>query len=89
VQIGPSSTIDDSVIDHGSRLKGHLIARSGEVEVKVEGEYHRVEVGAMLGEYCNMDGGVNINPGVLVGNHTQVKAMKLLERDIPDGSLVV
>ncbi len=89
VQIGPSSTIDDSVIDRGSRLKGHLIARSGEVDVKIEGEYHRVEVGAMLGEYCHMEGGVNINPGVLVGNHSQVKAMKLLGQDIPDGSLVV
>jgi glucose-1-phosphate thymidylyltransferase len=89
VQIGPSSTIEDSIIDRGSTLKGHLIARSGEVEVKINGEYHRVEIGAMLGEYCHLEGSVIVHPGVIVGNHSQVKALRVLEENIPDGSLVV
>lgn len=89
VDIGPSSTIQDSIIDRGCKLKGHFITRSGETEVKVDGEYHRVQIGAMLGEGCSTEDSVVVSPGVIVGNRCRIRALKVLSENIPDESLVV
>jgi len=89
VEIGPGSTIRDSIIDKGCQLKGHFIAQSGETDVKVEDEYNRVHIGAMVGEYCSIGDSVVTAPGVIMGNRCKVKALKVIERSIPDESLVV
>ena len=89
VEIGPGSTIQDSVIDRGCQIKGHFVTQSSETEIKVDGEYHRVHVGAMLGEHCTVGSNVVVVPGVTVGNRCQVKALRVLEETIPDESLVV
>ncbi|MDY6892749.1 MAG: bifunctional sugar-1-phosphate nucleotidylyltransferase/acetyltransferase [Chloroflexota bacterium] len=89
VEIGPSSTIQDSVIDRGCQIKGHFVTQSSETEIKVDGEYHRVHVGAMLGEHCTIGSNVVVAPGITVGNRSRVKALRVLEQNIPDGSLVV
>jgi UDP-N-acetylglucosamine diphosphorylase/glucosamine-1-phosphate N-acetyltransferase len=89
VEIGSNSTIHDSIIDKGCVLKGDFIARSGEAEVKIEGEHHKVVIGAMLGEGCQIDEGVIVRPGVVVGNGSRVRALRVLQESIPDESLVV
>ena len=89
VEVGPGSTLKDSIVDRGCQLKGHFITQSGEAEIKVEDEYNRVHIGAMLGEYCNIGDSVVAAPGVIMGNRCNVKALKVIERSIPDESLVV
>ncbi len=89
VEIGPSSTIQDTIIDKGCQLKGHFVARSGEADIKVEEEYNHVQIGAMLGEYCNIGDSVITAPGIIIGNRCKIKALKALEQSIPDNSLVV
>lgn len=89
VEIGASSTIEDSVIDKGCVLKGHFTSQSGEAEVRVEDEYHQVKIGAMVGEYCFIESGVIVYPGIFIGNCSKVKAMKVLTENIPDEALVV
>lgn len=89
VEIGSNSTIHDSIIDKGCVLKGHFAARSGEAEVKIDDEYHKVVIGAMLGENCYIEEGVVVRPGVIVGNNSRVRALKVLQENIPDESLVV
>ena len=89
VEIGPNSTIDNSVIGRGSLLGGHFVARSGQAEVKVDGEYHRVQMGAMLGEDCHIEDSVIVQPGVAIGNRCQVRALKVVRENTPDLSLVV
>ena len=86
--IGPSCIIQDSVIDNGCVIKGHFTACSSQVEVKINGEHHLVNIGAMLGEGCSLDNNVVAQPGVIVGNHCQVQALKLLSGRLPDRSLV-
>ncbi|MCK5577131.1 MAG: NTP transferase domain-containing protein [Dehalococcoidales bacterium] len=88
VSVGPGSIIQDSVIDKGCAITGHLSAISGETEIKIDG-YHRVKVGAMLGEGCSLGSNVVAMPGVIAGNYTQVKALKLISGQTPDRSLVV
>jgi glucose-1-phosphate thymidylyltransferase len=88
VNIGPTSIIQDSVIDKGCVIKGRFTACSGEADIKVSDEYHRVNVGAMLGVGCSLGNCVTAQPGVIVGNYSQVQAMKTLSGRIPDRSLV-
>jgi len=42
----------------------------------------------MLGESCNLGSNVVAQPGVIVGNHCQVQALKVLSGRLPDKSLV-
>ncbi|MFC1897416.1 bifunctional sugar-1-phosphate nucleotidylyltransferase/acetyltransferase [Chloroflexota bacterium] len=87
VNIGPGCIIQDSVIDSGCIMQGHFTAYSGEADVKID-EHRLVNIGAMLGEGCSLGNNVVAQPGVIVGNHCQVQALKLLSGRLPDKSLV-
>ncbi len=88
VNIGPGGIIQDSVIDSGCVIKGNFTACSGQCEVVVSGEYQAITVGAMLGEDCSLGNGVVAQPGVILGNYSQVQALKLISGRLPDRSLV-
>jgi glucose-1-phosphate thymidylyltransferase len=88
VSIGSGCIIQDSVIDKGCVIKGHFTACSGEAEVKTNDEYHKVSIGAMLGEGCSLGSSVVAQPGVIVGNYSQVQALKLIGGRLPDKSLI-
>ncbi|MFC2017005.1 bifunctional sugar-1-phosphate nucleotidylyltransferase/acetyltransferase [Chloroflexota bacterium] len=89
VNIGPGSIIQDSIIDKGCIIKGHFTACSGEVDVRVNDEHHPVTVGVMLGEGCSLGNSVAAQPGTIVGNYSQVQALKLISGRLPERSLVV
>jgi len=89
VSIGPGSIIQDSVIDKGCVIKGHFTACSGEVEMRVNDEHHLVNVGAMLGVGCNLGNSVVAQPGVIIGNYSQIQSMKLISGKLPDRSFVL
>lgn len=89
VEIGPNSTIQDSIMDRGSLLKGHFVAQSGETDIRIDDEYHRVRIGAILGEHCSIGDSVVTCPGVIVGNRSQIRALKVLDGSVPDESLVM
>ncbi|MFC1991678.1 bifunctional sugar-1-phosphate nucleotidylyltransferase/acetyltransferase [Chloroflexota bacterium] len=88
VNIGPASTIQDSVIDESCVIQGHFTACSGEVEARVNDEHHLVTVGAMLGVGCCLSNSVTAQSGVIIGNYTQIQAMKLVSGQLPDRSSV-
>jgi len=88
-RIGPGSILEDTIVDRGSVLGGHFSAFSGEAVIEVEGEYHEVNTGVVVGEHCDIEDNVIARPGVILGNHSRVWALKLLSGKIPDGSLVM
>ncbi len=88
VNIGPGSIIEDSVIGKGCVIKGRFTAFGGKSEVRVNGESPLVEVGAIIGEDCNLGNDVVAQPGVIVGNYCQIQMLKLLSGNLPDRSLV-
>jgi glucose-1-phosphate thymidylyltransferase len=88
VHIGPGSLISDSVIGKGCVIKGHFTACSGQSEVRINGEYPKINVGAMLGEDCSLGNNVVAQPGVIVGNYCQIQMQKLISGRLPDRSLV-
>jgi len=87
VTIGPGCIIQDSVIDNGCIIKGHFTAYSGETDIKIN-EHRPVNIGAMLGEGCNLSNNVSAQPGVILGNYCQVQSLKVLNGRLPDKSLV-
>ncbi len=89
VSIGPGSIIQDSVIDKGCVINGQFTAGSGQAEVKVDNEYHSISTGAMLGEGCSIGSSVVAEPGVIVGNYSQVQSLKVINGRLPDRSLVI
>ncbi len=89
VNIGPGCILQDSVIDTGCVLEGHFTACSRQTEIRVNDGHHLVSVGAMLGEGCSFGGNVVAQPGVIVGNHSQVQALKVISGRLPDRSLVL
>ena len=89
VSIGSGSIIYDSVIDNGCNIDGRFAACSDQAEVAVNHEHHLVSFGAMLGEGCRLGSNVVAQPGGIVGNSSQVKALKLISGRLPDRSLVV
>ena len=88
VNIGPGCILQNSVIDRGCIIKGQFTAYSGQTEVKIDDEHHLVDMGAMLGEGCNLGNSVAAQPGVIVGNYSQIQALKLISGRLPDRSLV-
>jgi UDP-N-acetylglucosamine diphosphorylase/glucosamine-1-phosphate N-acetyltransferase len=88
VEIGPGCIIQNSVIDRGCFIKGQFAACSGQAEVKIDEEYYAVDIGAMLGEGCNLGSGIVAQPGVIVGNYSKIQALKLISSRLPDNSLV-
>jgi UDP-N-acetylglucosamine diphosphorylase / glucose-1-phosphate thymidylyltransferase / UDP-N-acetylgalactosamine diphosphorylase / glucosamine-1-phosphate N-acetyltransferase / galactosamine-1-phosphate N-acetyltransferase len=89
VNIGSGCVIQDSVIDKGCVIKGQFTACSSQTEVRINDEHYQVNVGAMLGGGCSLGNCVVAQPGVIVGNYSQVQALKLISGRLPDHSLVV
>jgi UDP-N-acetylglucosamine diphosphorylase/glucosamine-1-phosphate N-acetyltransferase len=88
VNIGAGSLINDSVIDKGCAIRGHFTAASGESGVRINGESPQANVGVMIGEDCTIGHGVITQPGVIIGNYTQIQMMKTISGNLPDRSLV-
>jgi len=89
VSIGAGCIIQDSVIDKGCVINGQFTAGSGQAEIKVDNEYHSVNTGAMLGEGCSIGNSVVAEPGVIVGNYSQIQSLKVISGRLPDRSLVL
>ncbi len=88
VTIGPGSIISDSVIARGCGIKGRFTALGGESEIRINGECPVINVGAVIGEDCNIENSVTAQPGVIVGNGCQIKMAKIISGRLPDRSLV-
>jgi UDP-N-acetylglucosamine diphosphorylase/glucosamine-1-phosphate N-acetyltransferase len=89
VRIGAGANIDSSVIDCGCVIAGHFSTVSTETEIKVGDEYHRVQVGVMMGSDCQLGANVVAQPGVMLGNSSMVSPLKTLRGILPVKSLVV
>jgi glucose-1-phosphate thymidylyltransferase len=89
VAVGPFSSLQDSVIAPGTSTGSHFTARSGKATMMIEGEYHQVKMGAIVGNYSEFADNVIIAPAVIIGNHCRINPMKVISENIPDGGLVV
>lgn len=87
-RLGSGSIIQDSVMDQGCTIGARFMASSGDTVIALNGGQHQVAAGVMVGADCRLEAGVIAQPGTIVGNGSQVSAMKLIHGRLPDGSLV-
>jgi glucose-1-phosphate thymidylyltransferase len=86
--IGPYSHIQDSVIGFQSIIGSHLAIRTGEAMVSIEKETRKVSTGALVGDYCQIQDHVTIQPGVIISNRCLIKPLKVISEALAEGSLV-
>ena len=88
VSLGSQSVVHDSVIDSGCIIQPRFTAASAESVVGVNGEKHKINIGAIIGEGCLLEPGVTATPGTMLGNNSRVSATRTIQGVLPDGSLV-
>jgi UDP-N-acetylglucosamine diphosphorylase/glucosamine-1-phosphate N-acetyltransferase len=87
VVIGSNCNIQDSIIAPGCVIGNGLTIRSQ--EVCREGEEGRLaKLGALLGDFCELEDNIVISAGISLGIRTRVRSMKIIDENIPEGSLV-
>ncbi len=89
VRIGSHSIIENTFIDKGSVMKEQFVACTKETEVKIDGEHHQVDMGAVIGRGCIIENSVMLLPGIVVGNYTNIRSGNVVRENLPDESLVV
>jgi len=89
VTIGSGASIQDSIIAPGTIIGSHFATRSGEATVMVENQHHQVKMGAIIGNYTELEDSTIIEPGIIIGNNCRIKGMKVINENIPDGGLVI
>ena len=89
VILGPNCYIKDSVIDRGCVIEAGFTALSGQAEVKVNNEIHKIKTGIFMGENCEIGAKVVAEPGTLIGNNAKISPLKVVRGTIPDNSLIV
>jgi UDP-N-acetylglucosamine diphosphorylase / glucose-1-phosphate thymidylyltransferase / UDP-N-acetylgalactosamine diphosphorylase / glucosamine-1-phosphate N-acetyltransferase / galactosamine-1-phosphate N-acetyltransferase len=88
VTLGPGCFISDSVIDRGCVIKGRFTALGGPREMRKTDERPAISLGVIMGEDCQVESNVTVQPGSVIGNGCQIQISKLISGRLPDGSLV-
>jgi UDP-N-acetylglucosamine diphosphorylase/glucosamine-1-phosphate N-acetyltransferase len=88
VSVGALSVVQDSVIDAGCIIQPRFTAASAESVIGVNGEEHKINIGAIIGEGCRVEPAVMAMPGTMLGNYSRVSAARTIQGILPDGSLV-
>jgi UDP-N-acetylglucosamine diphosphorylase/glucosamine-1-phosphate N-acetyltransferase len=88
VVIGSNCNIRDSIIAPGCVLGNGITIRSEEI-TSIEGQVTRTaKLGALIGDFCELEDNITIYAGISIGSKARIKSMKVIYQDIPEGSLV-
>lgn len=88
VVIGSNCNIQDSIIAPGCVIGNGLTVRTREIMLENEKQGHIAKLGALLGDFCELEDNIVIHAGVSLGVRARVRSMKVIDEDIPEGSLV-
>ena len=90
VRIGSHSHLGNAVIDDGVSIKGALSAFVGPADIKVEGEFFKVEaIGAMIGEDTQICSRVVLTPGVIIGAGCRIADGATIRANMENKSVVI
>jgi glucose-1-phosphate thymidylyltransferase len=88
VIIGSHCNIQDSIIAPGCVIGNGLTIHSREVVIAERKEGRLAKLGGLLGDFCELEDNIVINAGISLGIRTRVRSMKVIDENIPEGSLV-
>jgi len=87
--IGPYSLLSNSVVGKGCEIASRFSAIEGETKVEVENEIHEIKAGSFIGNDCKIGANVIVEAGKIIGGKCTISPNKVVNRDVPDGSMVI
>lgn len=88
--IGSFSYISKSVIGRGTKISDHFSTLVGDSIIEIEGEIKKVKgAGAFIGGECNIESGVVIKGGAIIGKRAHISSNKVLSGRIENDGKVV
>ncbi|UCF49164.1 MAG: NTP transferase domain-containing protein [Thermoplasmatales archaeon] len=89
-RIGSGSVIKNSVIGRGCIIKNNFSSMDGLSTIEIEGEYKKLEkIGTMIGEDCNIESNVIVEPGKIIGRRCNIAPLKIIRNNVPSNTKVM
>ncbi|MBS3817023.1 MAG: NTP transferase domain-containing protein [Candidatus Thermoplasmatota archaeon] len=83
VQIGTNSTIENTVIGEGVRIGNNFSTFISDARVQGDDGFHEVrEIGTMIAEDTEIDSGVIVEPGVIIGKNCEIRYGRTIRENI-------
>jgi NDP-sugar pyrophosphorylase family protein len=90
VHIGSHSYLSHSIIGRGSVIGPHFSTIPGNATIEIEGEFNKLEnIGAMIGEDCEIGNNTVIEPGILVGRKCVISPLTRVNNNLISGQNVM
>jgi glucose-1-phosphate thymidylyltransferase len=90
VHIGSGSVIKNSVIGRGCIIENNFSSIDGSSTIEIEGEFKKLEkIGSMIGEDCNIESNVVIEPGKIIGRRCNITSLKIIGDNLPSNTKVM
>ncbi len=87
--IGSYSLLSNSVLGKGCEIASRFSAVDGETMIEVEGELHKVKAGSFIGNDCKIGDNVIVEAGKIIGGKCAISSNRVVNKDMPDGSMVI
>lgn len=88
--IGSNSFVKNSIVGRGSIIENNFSSMDGESTIEIEKEFKKIDnIGAMIGEDCNIGSHVVVEPGKIIGRKCKISPMKRIIENIPSNSKVM
>ena len=90
VQVRSNSFISHSIIGKGSIIGNNFSNIPGKATVEIENEFKKLEnLGAIVGEDCNIASNVVVESGILIGRRCEVGSLNRITKHISSNSKVM
>jgi len=88
--IGSNSFVKNSIVGRGSIIENNFSSMDGTSTIEIEKEFKKIDnIGAMIGEDCNIGSHVVVGPGKIIGRKCKIAPMKRIIENIPSNSKVM
>ncbi len=88
--IGSNSFIKNSIIARGTIINNNFSTIPGETTIEVDKEFKKIQnLGAMIGEDCNIKSHVVVEPGIIIGRKCEIESMKKINKNLKSNSKVM
>ena len=88
--IGSNSFVKNSIVGRGSIIENNFSSMDGKSTIEIEKEFKKIDnIGAMIGEDCNIGSHVVVGPGKIIGRKCKIAPMKRIIENIPSNSKVM
>ena len=89
-RLDPGSTVIDAVLGQGVHLKADVTIPGGPADVRVNRDvFENQRLGAVLADRVHVGGGVDFDPGALVGSEARIGTGSHVDGHVPAGAEVV